>query len=133
MSAPFHCQATAASLRALRPLMAAAQVGAVIAGVWLTTRTSPWLVASLAAWAAGLYVAVRVSLDAELLDLLAADPERHDAKLDDYLMQAGLRRAPVNRSSEERCQGARRWGQRLVLALVLQLALVLVELVRRPR
>ena len=133
MNAAFTCRATAASLRALRPLMTAAHVGAVAAGIWLTAQPSPWLIASLAVWAPGLYLAVRVHLDAELLELLATDPERHPAELDEFLVRAGLRRSPINCSIEERCQGARRWGSRLVLAVVLQLALVVAGVMRTAR
>ena len=89
--AGFACRAAAASLRALRPVMAAAQAVAIVAGVWLGAQASIWLVASLTVWAAGLYLAVRVYLDAELLELLAGDPERHPRELDHFLIRAGPR------------------------------------------
>ena len=128
--AEFVCRAAAASLRALRPLMAAAQAVAIVAGVWLSARTSIWLVASLTVWAAGLYLAVRVYLDAELLELLAADPERHPRELDHFLMRAGLRSQLVKRSIEERCQGSLRLGKGLVLAFVAQVAFLVAEVAR---
>ncbi len=130
MNAEFECRATAAGLRALRPLVAAAQVGAMVAGVRLGVGVSDWLAASLALWGLGLYLAVRVSLDAQLLDLLAADPAGHPGRLDEFLVRAGLRAAPVNRSVEERCRGARRWARWLLLAIVCQLAVLAVGLAR---
>jgi len=121
--AEFACRAAAASLRALRPLMAASQAVAIVAGVWLlNARTSICLVASFTVWAAGLYLAVRVYLDAELLELLAADPESHPDKLDQFLIQAGLRRQPVKRSIEGRCHGSLLLAKGLVVAFVAQVA-----------
>ena len=131
MNAGLECQAAAACLRALRPLMAASQAGAIMAGVGLSAQPSVWLIASLGLWACGLYLSVRVSLDAELLNLLAADPVGHPAQLDDFLVRASLVGQPVSRSVEQRCQGALRWGRWLVLALVAQLALGALEFLRR--
>ena len=128
--AEFECRATAATLRALRPLMAAAQAVAMVAGVWLGAKTSLWLFASLTVWVAGLYLAVRVFLDAELLELLAADPEGHPGELDDFLIRTGLRRKAVKRSLAERCQGSLLLGKKLVLAFVAQVAFLMAEVAR---
>ncbi len=133
MNAEFECRATAAGLRAMRAMVAAAHVAAAVAGVRLGMAASAWLATSLALWGLVLYLAFRVSLDAELLDLLAMDPEQNPERLDSLLVRAGLRGAPVNRRIEERCRGARRWAGWLALAIVGQLALLGVGLAGAAR
>ena len=124
MTAQLECRAAAASLRALRPLMLASQIAALVSGLRIGAGESAWHAAPLAVWAFALYLAVRVHLDAELLELLALDPERHPAELDEFLIRSRLRRTPVNRGIHERCQGSLRLACGLVVAVAIQLSLL---------
>ncbi len=113
--AAFDCRATAALLRSLRTLEWASHLGAVLA-----ISGFKWFL--LLPWAIVVYCAVRVRLDAELLDLLALDPQSAPGILDEWLSRAGLRAPSDPRSIGDRCKGARRLALYLVCAFILQCA-----------
>ncbi len=113
--ASFDCRATAALLRSMRALEWASHIGAVLA-----TSNAMWL--PLLAWGLVLYFAVRVRLDAELLEMLAHDPEGTPGGLDQWLTCAGLRSSSGERSIEDRCRGARHLARYLVCAVLVQFA-----------
>lgn len=123
--AAFDCRATAALLRALRPLFWASHVGAFLA---VGMR---WGWVALLCWLLVLYFAVRVELDAGLFELLADDPAAAPARLDDWLARAGLRARSGERSIEDRCRGARRLARDFVVAWALQMATLMVTVIRR--
>jgi hypothetical protein len=121
--AVFDCRATASLLRAVGVLVWAAHVGAVLA----ISRSQLF---PLLGWGMVVYFAVRMRLDAELLELLAGDPRHAPAKLDQWLSKAGLRAPGVERSIGDRCQGARRLARWLVFALIGQAAATALVLLR---
>lgn len=114
--AAFDCHATAGLLRSMRGLEWASHFVAMVAIV-----NSAWF--SLLAWGLVLYFAVRVRLDAELLELLADDSECAPRRLDKWLSSAGLRTPRGERSIEDRCKGSRRLARSLVIAFLLQCTL----------
>lgn len=120
MPPEFDCRATSALLRAMSPLVWASQAGAVIAA----GSRHGWL--SLGCWLVVCYFAVRVSLDAGLLDLMAQGSEH----VDDWLARAGLRSRPQARSLEDRCRGARRLARNLLAAWMAQMAALAMALYR---
>lgn len=120
----FDCQATAALLRSLAPLVWASHVAALGAAYW-----AAW--PALAIWGVVLYFAVRVQLDAGLFELLARDPAQGPGRLDDWLLRAGLRREVSSRSLEERCAGGRRLARNFLLAWALQMFTLGLMAIRR--
>ncbi len=90
----------------------------------------------LLGWGLVLYFAVRVRLDAELLELLADDPQHAPGRLDHWLSQAGLRAHSAHREKRSvaaRCQGSRRLARYLIGAFLLQIAATAVAfLSHRP-
>lgn len=119
----FDCRATAALLRSVTPLVWASHVGVLLS-------RDAWPV--LLCWLAGCYLAVRIHLDAGLFELLARDPAQAPGQLDDWLAAAGLRPSTgVERSVEERCQGARRLVRHFAIVWLVQMAALAVAMVRR--
>lgn len=86
---------------------------------------------SLLVWAVVVYLAVRVRLDAELLEMLAVDTAAVPARLDAWLESVGLRRSEGERTIAQRCRGARRLACYLVGACVLQWVVTAVVLLTR--
>ena len=123
MDANFQCRATARLLRTGQMLSLAGHVGAVIAGFRIGSGLST---SALICWLAMIYFSIRVQLDAELLDLLAEDPQQ----LDTFLAEAGLKKRADSRSIEDRCQGAVKLWKCLVLALILELALLMANYIK---
>jgi len=113
--AAFDCRATAAMLKSMRSLEWASHIGAVLA-----VGGHKWF--PLLVWGVVIYFAVRVRLDAELLEMLAEDPECAPGRLDQWLSQVGLRSSSVERSIKDRCKGARVLARYLVCAVLLQFA-----------
>lgn len=113
MSSPapgFDCRATAALLRSMGTLVWASHLAALVAAM-----NHAWW--ALAGWGLVIYFAVRVRLDAELLDLLASDPNNAPGQLDEWLS-----RARSDRSIADRCRGARKLARNLTIALLAQVA-----------
>ena len=111
--AAFDCRATSALLRSMRTLAWASLIGA-----WLAANYNAWF--PLLVWGVVLYFAVRVRLDAELLEMLASDVENAPKHLDQWLSEAGLAHSSGERSIADRCKGARRLARYLVFALIIQ-------------
>lgn len=118
----FDCRATAALLRSVGTLLWASHAAAVVAA-----SARAWY--PLVGWGLVLYFALRVRLDAELLELLALDPQHAPGRLDQWLSRAGLRAPSRERRIEDRCQGSRRLARYLIGAFVLQIAATAVALV----
>ena len=93
-AAAFDCRATAAMLKSMRSLEWASHIGAVLA-----IGGHKWF--PLLVWGVVIYFAVRVRLDAELLEMLAEDPECAPNKLDQWLWQMGLPSSNRERSIED--------------------------------
>lgn len=121
----FDCQAAAALLRSGMPASFAAHVAGVAAFFHRPESTFGFalIAASLACWTAVIYLAIRVTLDAALFDMLAEDPDRGPGRLDFFLASARLRQEVTDtRPIEDRIQGAVGLWKKLLLATGLQLA-----------
>lgn len=121
--AAFDCRATAALLKSLGTLVWASHVCALVAVGFRSFFP-------LLLWGVVLYFAVRVRLDAALLEMLARDPGQAPRQLDAWLSAARLRTSAADRSIEDRCLGARRLGRLLVFAFLLQVLATAVSLFR---
>jgi hypothetical protein len=86
----------------------------------------------LACWLVVLYFAVRVGLDARLFDLLAHDPAQAPGRLDEWLVQSGLRRAKADRGMEDRCHGARCLARNLAGAWLVEMVTLVFFVLRGP-
>jgi len=122
----FDCRATAALLRSMGTLVWASHAGALVAASY-----HAWI--PLLGWGLAVYFAVRVQLDAGLLEMLARDPESAPEQLDAWLSRAGLRARGGDRSIAERCQGARRLARYLAGACLLQFGATAVAILSGNR
>jgi hypothetical protein len=121
LPASFDCRATAAVLRSGASMAIAGHV-AVVMSVLLTRHG--WITwGSLLAWCAMLYLAIRVKIDSQLFELLAAHPAEY---LDHWLDATGLRKNTAPRTIPQRRRGALRLWWALVVTFVIQVALLLV-------
>jgi hypothetical protein len=117
----FDCRATAAVLRSGASMAIAGHV-AVVMSVLLTRHG--WITwGSLLAWCTMLYLAIRVKIDSQLFELLAAHPAEY---LDHWLDATGLRKNTAPRTIPQRRRGALRLWRALVVTFVIQVALLLV-------
>ncbi|MEP7351889.1 MAG: hypothetical protein ABI824_01525 [Acidobacteriota bacterium] len=131
--ATFDCRATVALLKAMSPLVWASHAAALLAASY-----HAWL--PLLPWGLVIYFAIRVRLDAALLEMLACDPMSAPGRLDQWLSRAGLRarvgelsiveRNIEERTIEVRCQGSRRLARYLAGACLLQLGATAVVFLR---
>jgi hypothetical protein len=119
--ASFDCRATAAFLRSAGALALAGHVAALM--TILVKRD----VSTMIVWCAVVYFGVRVKIDAEFFDILAAYPAQ---QLDTWLTTTGLRKNAAPRPIPERRRGAMHlwWG--LLCAVVIQIALLVFRLLQ---
>ena len=120
----FDCRATASLLRSGESLALASHAGALAAVI--CAPHARWIcVASLLCWAAAVYFAVRVRVDAALFELLAEDATASAlGLLDNFLTRAGLKSKAVARGLDERRTGAIGLWRNLAAAVALQLLLL---------
>lgn len=122
------CEITASFLDSGRVLGNAANAAAVVAGVgcfwagWLLVRVV--LGASLLFWFLECYFAVRVSIDASLFRVMAADVEAVGERLDESLGRPA-------RSLEDRTRGALNLWRKQRAMLAVQLATLFTGIVLR--
>jgi hypothetical protein len=127
--ASFDCQATAAVLRAGSSVAIAGHVAAIVT-LFPISKDGPaaWIAfGSLLLWIAGVYLAIRVHIDARFFELLAVHPA---SQLDRFLEVAGLRKKILPGTISERRRGALRLWRALVFAVATQVALLLLAIFR---
>jgi hypothetical protein len=125
LSASFDCRATAAVLRSGSSVALAGHVAAVMS---VLSMGAAWMTGcAVLVWCAGVYLAVRVKIDAQFFELLAVQPAE---QLDDWLDAAGLRKKSGVRTIEERRRGALRLWRGLVGVVAVQISLVLLAVLR---
>ena len=92
------------------------------------TTDSSWLApGSLLVWCCVVYLAVRVRIDAKLFELLATYPAE---QLDVFRASSGLKKATTARTIASRRRGALRLWRALILAVVTQVGLLLLAILR---
>jgi hypothetical protein len=116
----FDCRATAAFLCSGTVLATAAHIAAIMT---ILVKRDAW---AIAIWSVALYFSVRVRIDAEFFDILAAYPPQ---RLDNWLAATGLRKGASLRTVPDRRRGALRFWWGLLGAVVLQIALLVFRLV----
>jgi hypothetical protein len=117
----FDCRATAAVLRSGASIAIAGHAAAVMSVLLTRHGWTTW--GSLLAWSAMLYLAIRVKIDSQMFELLAEHPAEH---LDHWLNATSLRKNTAPRTIPERRRGALRLWRLLIVAFVVQVALLLV-------
>jgi hypothetical protein len=123
VSDSFDCRATAAVLRSGKSAVVAGHVAAVISA--LSIRSGGWI--ALLVWCAVIYLAVRVRMDALFFELLADHPAE---QFDDWMKAAGLRKHASPRTIQDRRHGALRLWRGLIAAVIVEIALTLVGVLR---
>jgi hypothetical protein len=130
----FDCRATAAVLRSGGTIALAGHATAVMSVLSLHANGPEAWIACVAVlvWCAVVYLAIRVKLDAQFFELLAAEPSSAASaeQLDDWLAHTGFRKNHEPRTIPERRRGALRLWRMLVAAVVLQIVLLLLILLR---
>jgi hypothetical protein len=129
----FDCKATAAVLKSGSAIAMAGHAAAIMSvlviaspiwkggfGIWMES-------CSIAVWCVAVYLAVRVRIDGEFFELLANESADD---LDAWLESAGLRKKSAARSVQERRRGALRLWRGLGLAVGVEIALMLLGLLR---
>ncbi len=101
------------------------------AGALVAASYHAWI--PLLGWSLVVYFAVRVQLDAGLLEMLARDLESAPAQLDAWLSRAGLRTRREERSIADRCAGGRRLARYLAGACLLQFGATAVAILSGNR
>jgi len=124
----FDARATAAVLRSGSNIAMAGHVAAVLSLLPISKGgLMAWIgLGSLLVWSAGVYLSIRVKIDAGFFELLAEHPAE---RLDRFLEATGLRRPLVSRTLADRRRGALRLWRALVFAVTAQIALVLAAIV----
>jgi hypothetical protein len=118
--ASFDCVATAAVLRSGGSVALAGHAAALMSVLSLSRGWIEW--SALLVWCAVVYLSIRVRLDAQLFELLAQHPAE---QLDHWLDAAGLRKHTSARTMEDRRRGAMRLWRALLVAVVIEIALML--------
>jgi hypothetical protein len=121
----FDCQATAAVLRCGSHAALAAHAAAILTLFPLSRGGAPGWIAFCSLWSAGVYLGIRVQIDARLFALLASQPAEH---LDRYLEAAGFRQHVQPRTISQRRRGALRLWRALLFAVATQVALLLLAI-----
>ncbi len=129
MSEAFDCRATAAVLHSGGTLALAGHA-AVLMTVLSTTNGVALKGCAVLVWCAIVYLAIRVQLDGRFFELLATHPAE---ELDRWLQAAQLRKnSPAGTIAERRRRALRLWSA-LVIALVIEIGLTFVGVIRwRP-
>ena len=126
MPEAFDCRATAAVLKTGNGLALAGHAATLM--TVLSTSNGAWLKAcAVLVWCVIVYLAIRVQLDSRFFELLAS----HKAEeLDQWLQAAQLRKDnPPGTIAERRRRALRLW-KALVIALVIEIGLTLLGLIR---
>jgi hypothetical protein len=123
--ASFDCLATAAVLRSGGSVALAGHAAALMSVLSISRGWIEW--GALLVWCAVVYLSIRVRLDAQLFELLAQHPAE---QLDLWLDAAGLRKHRSPRTMEERRRGAMKLWRALVVAVVIEIALMLAGYLR---
>jgi hypothetical protein len=119
----FDCRATAAVLQSGNSLALAGHVATAIC-IFSTGNTRIKACAVLL-WCAIVYLAVRVKIDVRFFELLADHPTE---ELDAWLEATGLRKNTPPRTIQQRTQGALRLWRVLMVAVVAEIALMVIAL-----
>jgi len=129
LPASFECLATAAVLRSGGSVALAGHTAAVMSALRIgKDPLASWIaLGSLLVWCFVAYLAVRVRIDAKLFELLATYPAE---QLDAYLASSGLKKTSPARTIAERRRGALRLWRALVLAVVAQISLLMLAILR---
>lgn len=101
---------------------------AAIAALLPISKGGPaaWIAfSSLLVWSLGVYLAIRVQMDARFFDLLAIHPAE---QLDRFLETAGFRKQIPDRTVAERQRGALRLWRALVFATATQIVLLFLAI-----
>jgi hypothetical protein len=129
LRAPFDCLATAAVLRSGASVALAGHVAVLIAvlSMW-NGGSGGWIkCCSVAVWCSVVYLAVRVEIDGRFFELLAVHPAE---QLDRWLDTTRLRKNAPPKTIRERQRGALRLWRALVAVVVIEIALMLLGMIR---
>jgi hypothetical protein len=125
LPASFDSLATAAVLRSGGSVALAGHVAVVISMLSESVGWIRWC--SILVWCSIVYLTIRVKMDARFFELLAV----HSAEqLDQWLDTAGLRNKAAPRTIQERRRGALRLWRALVAAVAIEIALLLLGMLR---
>jgi hypothetical protein len=130
ISAELDCRATAALLRSGSSVALAGHLAAVMSVFTVAAGgVAAWIATSaIAVWCVVIYLAIRVNIDAGLLELLADKPAE---ELDEWFNATGIRKNIPHRTIAERRNGAVRLWKRLMAAVAVQIALLMLALLWR--
>jgi hypothetical protein len=121
LAASFDCRATAAVLRSGGSVALAGHVAAVIT---VLSMRAAWIACcAVLVWCVVVYLAIRVKIDVEFFELLAAHPAE---QLDEWMDAVGLRKKTSLRTIPERRRGALRLWRALLAAVAAQVAVLLL-------
>jgi hypothetical protein len=129
LQASFDCLATAAVLRSGASVALAGHVAVLITvlSMWNGGSTGWIKWCSVAVWCSVVYLTIRVKIDSRLFELLAVHPAE---QLDRWLDTARLRKNAAPKTIQERRRGALRFWRALVGAVVVEIALMLLGMLR---
>jgi hypothetical protein len=129
LPASFDCRATAAVLRSGVNVTLAGQIAAVMSVLPMWKGGAPAWIAygSVLVWCVAVYLGIRVKIDAQFFELLGTHPA---GQLDDWLKASGLRKNTRPRTIADRRRGALRLWRALVAVVTVQIALLLLALLR---
>jgi hypothetical protein len=126
VSDSFDCLATAAVLRSGKSAAVAGHVAAVISALSIRSGGRVAMFALLV-WCLVVYLAIRVRMDALFFKLLADHPAE---QFDDWMNAAGLRKHASPGTIQDRRRGALRLWRGLIAAVIIEIALTLVGVLR---
>ena len=129
LPASFDCLATAAVLRSGASVALAGHVAVLITvlSMW-NGGSAGWIKwCSVAVWCSVVYLAVRVKIDGRFFELLAVHPAE---QLDRWLDSTRLRKNAPPKTIQERRRGALRLWRALVAVVVIEIALMLLGMIR---
>jgi hypothetical protein len=124
-SASFDCLATAAVLRSGATIALAGHIAVVISVFSGSIVWMKWC--SVLVWCLIVYLAIRVKIDVRFFELLAVQPAE---QLDTWLDTTGLRKSARPKTIQERRRGALRLWRALMAGVAIEIALLLLGMLR---